>query len=118
MSERIESDFWDTNILLGYTIEWDDLGSPVESYLENRATERELIASTRGFDEALSVVEKQRKRTREAADRIFEQFETGQYDTIKDVKKFVHREFGDSWGKIGPILSYIDYHDDAFLGLT
>lgn len=111
-------DFWDTNIVLGYTVEWDDFSSPVDSYLQTRASERELIASTRVFDEALSVVEKQRRRARQAADRVFEQFDSGPYDTIEDVKGFVHSEFDDDWQKVGPILSYIDYHDSAFLGLT
>lgn len=111
-------DFWDTNIVLGYTVEWDDFNSPVDSYLQTRASERELIASTRVFDEALSVIEKQRKRVRQAADRVFEQFDSGPYDTIEDVKRFVHGEFGDDWQKVGPILSYIDYHNNAFLGLT
>lgn len=118
MSRRNETDFWDTNIILGYTVRWDDLGSPVESYLSSRATDRELITSTRVFDEALGVVETQRKRAREAADRVFERFESSRYDTIEDVKKFVHREYAEDWGKVGPILGYIDYHDGAFLGLT
>lgn len=111
-------DFWDTNIVLGYTVEWDDFTSPVDSYLQTRASERELIASTRVFDEALKVVENQRRRARQAADRVFGTFDAGQYDTIDDVQAFVHSEFAEDWQKVGPILSYIDHHDSAFLGLT
>lgn len=117
MSET-KADFWDTNLLLGYTVEWDELGPPVDTYLQTRGSSRETVASTRVFEEARRVIEKQRQRARTAANRVFEQFDAGDYDTIDDVKKFVHAECGDDWGKVGPVLDYIDHHDGAFLGLT
>ena|GEM_PF-3410033 len=112
------ADFWDTNLLLGYTVDWDRLGPPVDAYLQARGTQRETVASTRVFEEARRVVEKQRRRARTAADRVFEQFDAGGYDTVDDVKDFVYATFADDWGKADPVLDYIDYHDSAFLGLT
>ena len=112
------ADFWDTNLLLGYTVDWDRLGPPVDTYLQARGSHRETIASTRVFEEARRVVEKQRRRARTAADRVFEQFDAGRHDTVDDVKDFVCAEFADDWGKVDPVLDYIDHHGSAFLGLT
>lgn len=112
------TDFWDTNLLLGYTVDWDDFGQPVGTYRQERGSNREMAASTRAFEEAKSVVEKQRRRARQAADRVFEQFDSGRHDTVADVKQFVYGEFADDWGKVGPVLEYIDHHGDAFVGLA
>ncbi len=109
------ADFWDTNLLLGYTVDWDSLGPPVDTYLQARGSRRETIASTRVFEEARRVVKKQRRRARTAADRVFEQFDAGRHDTVDDVKDFVCAEFADDWGKVDPVLDYIDHHDSAFL---
>lgn len=111
-------DFWDTNLVVGYTVDWDRYGPPVEAYLRARGDERETVASTRAFDEAEAVVETQRRRVRQAADRVFEAFDAGRHDSVTDVKGFVHAEFGDDWAKVSPVLDYIDHHDGAFLGLT
>lgn len=111
-------DFLDTNVVLGYTIQWDAYTTEVERYIDDRGNEQELVTSTRVFEEALSVVEKQRKRAREVADEIFEGFDPSHFDTVEDVKGFVRREYRSEWDKLGPILEYIEYHDGGYLGLT
>ncbi|WP_436931552.1 hypothetical protein [Halosimplex halobium] len=113
-----DTDFVETNVILAKTLEWDDLSVPVSEYLADRGSSQSLVTSARVFEEARRVVEKQRKRIREVAEKIHEDFDPGYFDTIDDVLKFVDREFLDRWDKLDPIKRYIEYYDSGFLGLT
>lgn len=92
------NDFIETNIVIGYTVDWDRQSSVVGQYLENRPTNTTLHTSPRVLDEAERVITDRRRIAKQAARRLFQDFESDGGDlgdgrpNIEDVVDFVYSD--------------------------
>lgn len=119
MSDGLPSShFVDTNILIGYSVAWDDQSHPVEQYTSSRSfTESNLWTSEAVLDEAEDVVNKQRRLARQAAKIVFEQGNTDAGPSAKqDLINLVRSEFDDN--SISGVLNLMEEYPNLFIGLT
>lgn len=120
--DEIDTHFIDTNILIGYTVEWDRLGGTVGTYLNVVGHDRTIYSSPRAVKEALYVVREQRRLAKRATRIVYEDYDrAGTYDEIEHIKRFVHSELADGTGDttgIGGVLALIEEKENTFDGLS
>jgi len=89
--------FLDTNVIIGYTVEWDDHNNRCELYFSRTDSNNcSLFISSRVESEALSVVESCRRITLQAINSLWSEFQVGQIQTFEtDVMSFIYSEFSD-----------------------
>lgn len=110
--------FVDTNILIGYSVAWDNQSHPVEQYTSSGSFHESVHwASEAVLDEAEDVVNKQRRLARQAAKIVFEQGNTGAGPNAEqDLINLVRSEFNDD--SISGVLNLIEDRPHLFIGLT
>ncbi|MDH5020385.1 hypothetical protein [Halobacterium rubrum] len=119
MSGRYPEDhFIDTNILIGYTVEWDNQRDPVSEYTSaNPYAEAAIHTSEAVLDEAEDVVNKQRRLAKQAARKVFEDCDTdGGVNAEQDIIDFIRSEFDDD--SIRGVLRLVSHIPNLYIGLS
>lgn len=116
--------FADTNVIIGYTVNWDRLENVVTTYLGCLDEGCTVHFSTRAIKEAIGVVRRQRRLAKRAARCVFEDFDpSGSHNEVEHIKSFVLSELGSGAGNppvsgLGGLLEFIGTNDGLFVGLT
>jgi hypothetical protein len=105
---RLANDhFCDTNIVIGYTVQWSNMRNPVTAYFNCLDECCNIHFSERAIEEARSVIQQHRRVVQQAARLIFEKYvPSDAYSQLEDIKKFVHSELSD--GHRGPSDSILN----------
>jgi hypothetical protein len=114
------SHFIETNILIGYTVDWDDQSSVVNGYFNAVGTAADLSTSTRAVSEAKKVVTDRRRPTVQAARLVFEEFEAHtDHPSQSDIIGFLRPKLDDLRDPVrNHVFSYIESEIDMFRGLA
>lgn len=111
--------FIETNIIIGYTVDWDQQAPVVKQYLDS-ITSINLHTSPRVLTEAEDVVNDRRRLTKQAAQLIFQDFDAGRHQPpIQQIVDFVWRElshYRDS--VVSHVVQHIRDHEQYYIGLT
>ncbi|WP_318569901.1 hypothetical protein [Salinigranum marinum] len=111
--------FIETNIIIGYTVDWDQQAPVVKQYLDS-ITRIDIHTSPRVLTEAEDVVNDRRRLTKQAARLIFQDFDTGRRQPpIQQIVDFVWRElshYRDS--VVSHVVQHIRDHEQYYIGLT
>jgi hypothetical protein len=84
----------DTNIILGFTIDWQDKSQPLNTYISNVESDVSLVASERVFQEAKNVVRKQRQLAKLAGRVVFQEMgRNNPYASTQDIIDTVWAKF-------------------------
>jgi predicted nucleic acid-binding protein len=106
--------FIDTNIVIGFTIEWDHFNEPSQSHLTDSSVR--VHTSDYVLDEARNKIEGCRRDLRQAVDLINSEFEPGNdWELINDIRKFLTRELNNP---SSPVIDYITHHENLFHALA
>jgi len=106
--------FLDANLLIGYSVEWDQMNSPATYYYQSFACN--YLTSERVLDEARGVVENCRRMALRVVEHVGNEFKAGrEYEIIDDIHKFVDREFDDLKS---PVKNYIEERETKFRQLA
>lgn len=112
--------FIETNILIGYTVDWDGQSSGVNGYLTAVDATRNLSTSLRAVDEAKKVVTDRRRPTVQAARLIFEEFEAKTDQPSKsDIIGFLRPKLDHLRDSVrSHVFDYIEHRIEMFRGLA
>lgn len=106
--------FLDANLLIGFSVKWDDMHSPSAYYFD--ISTAEYVTSIRVHEEARKVVETCRRRTLQVAAHVADDFSIGEeYRLLDDLQRFVDREFDDLKS---PVKKYISHRESIFQQLA
>lgn len=111
--------FVETNIIIGYTVDWDRQAPIVRQYIASTSG-ADLHTSPRVLSEAEGVVNDRRRLAKQAAKRIFQNFDAGSHrPTIDDIVDFVYGELV-HYGElvVDHIIQHIRDNEDYYVGLT
>lgn len=111
--------FVETNIIIGYTVEWDRQAAVVQQYLDSTVGVG-FRTSPRVLSEAEDVVNKRRRLAKQAAKRIFENFDPGTTRPSVDViVDFVYGELRDfRHPVVDHVIQHIKDNESYYIGLT
>lgn len=111
--------FIETNLIIGYTVDWDRQAPVVDTYLDS-ITGTDLYTSRRVLTEAEDVVNKRRRLAKQAARRIFQDFDTSHSQPkINDIIKFITRELNHcSDSAVDHVIQHINDNNYYYTGLT
>lgn len=112
--------FVETNIVIGYTVEWDRQWPTVQRYFD-AASEGTLYTSPRVLTEAEDVVNERRRLAKQAARRIFREFEAAQRgrQPIDQIVDFVYGEFSHCRNSVvDHVIQHIEDNPGYYIGLT
>jgi hypothetical protein len=111
--------FIETNIIIGYTVDWDQQAPVVKQYLDSIHS-IDLYTSPRVLTEAEDVVNDRRRLTKQAAQLIFQDFDAGRHQPpIQQIVDFVWRElshYRDS--VVSHVVQHIRDNEHYYIGLT
>lgn len=111
--------FIETNLVIGYTVDWDRQAPVARGYIDSIAA-IDLHTSPRVLTEAEDVVNERRRLTKQAARRIFQDFETGRMaPSVDQIVDFTYRELSHCRNSVvDHVIQYIKDHSGYFIGLT
>ncbi|WP_277543559.1 hypothetical protein [Haloarcula laminariae] len=111
--------FVETNIIIGYTVEWDRQAPVVKSYLDSLSG-IDLHTSPRVLSEAENVVNERRRLAKQAARHIFQDFETGhRRPGIDEIVDFVWKKLSDCRdAAVDHVIQHIEDNEYYYTGLT
>lgn len=114
------SHFIETNILIGYTVNWDNQSSKVNGYLNAVDTAVDLSTSIRAVDEAKKVITERRQPTVQAARLVFEEFEAHTDRPSKsDIIGFLRPKLDHLRDAVrSHVFDYIEHEISMFRGLA
>ena len=99
--------FCDTNIIIGYTVQWSNLSNPVAAYFGCIDDCCNVRFSKRAIEEARSVIQQHRRVAQQAARLVFEKYvPSNTYSQLEDIKRFVRSELSN--GHRGPSDSILN----------
>lgn len=110
----VETHSLDTNIILGFTIDWQNKSQPLKTYISSIESNVSLVASERIFQEAKNVVRKQRQLAKLAGRVIFQEMgRNNPYASTQDIidtiwAKFVNRDDVRE-NTLSAVCGYIEY---------
>jgi hypothetical protein len=112
--------FVETNIVIGSTVAWDRQSATVEGYLQSITDEVTLWTSARVLDEAEKVVNDRRSAAKQAARRIFDDFDApNQHPPIEQVINFVRGELSHLRDTVvDHVIQHIKDNEYVYSGLT
>jgi hypothetical protein len=113
-------DFIETNIIIGYTVDWDRQSSVVQQYVEVRAGGVDLHTSSRVIAEAEDVISDRRRLAKQAARRIFQDFSaSGRHPPVDQVVDFVRGELSHKRDvAVDHVIQHIKDNEYYYTGLT
>lgn len=116
---QTDDHFVETNIIIGYTVEWDRQVSTVEEYLDG-ISDVELRTSIRVLDEAEKVVNERRRVTKQAANKIFQDFDAGRgRPQVDEIVDFVYKELSHYRDAVvDHVIQHIKDNENYYIGLT
>lgn len=102
--------FLDTNVIIGYTVEWDDHNHFSRRYFTRTCeNDCELHTSTRVEDEARSVVEDCRRLILQAFELMSSEFKPGAVQNLRgDMISFVKKNFSER-ERYSSLKKYVEY---------
>lgn len=111
--------FVETNIIIGYTVDWDRQAPVVRQYIASTSGV-DLHTSLRVLSEAEGVVNDRRRLAKQAAKRIFENFDAGsRRPSVDDIVDFVYGELSHYGASIvDHVIQHIRDNEDYYIGLT
>lgn len=111
--------FVETNIIIGYTVKWDRQAAVVQRYLDSTSGVG-LRTSPRVLSEAEDVINKRRRLAKQAAKRIFQNFDSGRYlPSVDDIVDFVYGELSDYRDSVvDHVIQHIKDNESYYIGLT
>jgi hypothetical protein len=113
-------DFAETNIIIGYTVDWDRQSSIVQQYVESRASQTHLHTCSRVLDEAEDVINERRRVAKQAARIVFQDFEVSDYHPpVDQIVDFVRRELSHKRDAVvDHVIQHIQDHEYYYSGLS
>lgn len=116
--------FCDTNIVMGYTVQWSTLNNPVATYFDCLEDRCVVYFSERAIKKARRVIRQHRQLAKQAARLVFEKFSlTGDHSQLKHIEGFLRSELGD--GVRGPsdsafsaLMVFIEENEHLFEGFA
>jgi len=106
--------FIDANLLIGFSVEWDQQNSASKFYF-NRGSPA-YITSERVYEEARGVVEQCRRQTLQVATHVAMEFDSGlESQLFDDIHRFIDLHFDDLKS---PVKEYVEYNRPAFRTLS
>ena len=117
---RETRDFIETNIIIGYTVDWDRHQASVQEYIESRSDQVDMYTCARVLKEAEDVVSARRRVAKQAAKLVFQNFD-GSVEPfeIDDVVGFVRKELGNNRDPVvDHVIQHIKDNRREYTGLT
>lgn len=114
------SHFIETNILIGYTVDWDNQSSGVNGYINAIDPDIDLSSSIRAVNEAKKVVSDRRQPIVQAARLVFQKFEAhSERPSQSDIIGFLRPKLDHLRNSVrNHMFRYIEYNIDMFRGLA
>lgn len=111
--------FIETNIVIGYTVEWDRHWTEIQQYFEGTSN-IDFHTSPRVLTEAEDVVNERRRLAKQAAQRIYSDFDSrGGRPSADQIVDFVYRELSHcSDSAVDHVIQHIKDNSDYYIGLT
>lgn len=111
--------FVETNIIIGYTVDWDRQAQVVRTYLDSLSG-IDLHTSPRVLTEAEDVVNDRRRLAKQAARRIFQDFEAGRHrPETQQIVDFIWRELRHNRESVvDHVIQHIRDNENYYIGLT
>lgn len=112
--------FVETNILIGYTVNWDNQSVGVSAYLDAVNADISLSTSIRAVNEAKKVVADRRRTTVQAARLVFKGFDANRSrPSQSDIIGFLRPKLDHLRDPVrSHVFSYIEHEIDMFRGLA
>lgn len=112
--------FVETNIVIGYTVDWDRQSPVVREYLDSRTSATNIHTSPRVLEEAEGVVNDRRRAAKQAARLVFEKFEAGDHHPpVDQVVDFVRSELShERDAVVDHVIQHVKDHEYYYSGLT
>lgn len=111
--------FLDTNIIIGYTVNWDRQFPSIQNYVSAIRGNTSIYSSERVLSESEKTVSKRRRLTKQAAKSIFDDFSGRRPIADQDIIDFVYRELNQySENAVDHVLQFIQEEMSIFKGLV
>ena len=113
-------DFIETNIIIGYTVDWDRQSSVVQQYVETRADGVDIHTCSRVLGEAEDVINDRKRLAKQAARRVFQDCNApGRNTPVNQVINFVRRELSHKRdAEVDHVIQHIKDNEYYYAGLT
>ena len=116
----MSDDFVETNIVIGYTVDWDRQSSIVQRYVDTRTSSVKLHTCSRVLDEAEDVINDRRRLAKQAARLVFQEFDTQSrhppvskvVDVVRD--RLSHKRVA----AVDHVIQHIEDHEYYYTGLA
>lgn len=112
--------FVETNIVIGYTVDWDRQSPVVREYLDSRTSSTNIHTSPRVLEEAEDVINDRRRAAKQAARLVFEKFEAGnRHPPVDQIVDFVRSELSHERGTVvDHVIQHVKDNEYYYSGLT
>jgi predicted nucleic acid-binding protein len=112
--------FLETNLVIGYTVDWDRQSSVVEQYVDSLSSETTVRTSSRVLNEAEDVINDRRRLAKQAARAIFQDFESGsRRPPVDQLVGFVRSTLSDKRDSaVDHVIQHIEANEFYYTGLT
>ena len=114
------SDFMETNIIIGYTVDWDRQSAVVQRYVDTRTRSVKLHTCSRVLDEAENVINDRRRLAKQAARLVFQEFDTqSRHPPVNRVVGFVRDRLSHKRNAaVDHVIQHIEDHEYYYTGLA
>lgn len=116
--------FCDTNIVIGYTVDWSTLNNPVATYFDCLGDRCVVHFSERAIKEAKTVIQRHRRFAKRAARLVFEKFSpTRDHSQLEHIEGFLRSELGDGFrgpsdSEFSALMVFIEEKEHLFEGFA
>lgn len=112
--------FIETNIIIGYTVNWDRLATDVQQYVDTSAGRANLHTSSLVLDEAEDVINERRALAKQAARQIFADFTApDHHPPVDQIVDFVRDELSQKRDAVvDHVIQHIKDNEFYYAGLT
>ena len=116
----MSDDFVETNIIIGYTVDWDRQSAVVQRYVDTRAKSAKLHTCSRVLDEAEDVINARRRLAKQAARLVFQEFDTqSRHPPVSQVVNFVRDRLRHKRAAaVDHVIQHIEDHEYYYTGLA
>lgn len=114
----MSEEFIETNIVIGYTVDWDRMAADVQQYLDTGRAN--LHTSSLVLDEAEKVINERRTLAKQAARKIFTDFDApNHHPPVDQIVDFVRSEFSQKRDAVvDHVIQHIKDNKYYYTGLT
>jgi hypothetical protein len=109
--------FVETNLVIGYTVDWDRHMEVVENYISSSGADP-IYTSDRVLNEAEKVITDRRRLAVQAANQVYREFEGSPPISVDDVVGFVWKVLSNQQNSaVDHVIQYIEQNQSLYKGL-